>query len=337
MPEKAGEVFEAMKNPETYDVHPKKIDVIQTHISWVFLTGEFVYKVKKPVNFGFLDFSTLEKRKQFCFRELEINRMFSPEIYIDVLPINRFGGSLKMGGPGMAEDYAIKMRQLPQDRLMTLLLEKNLVTRRHMDELIQILERFYSKTKTFRDSGSPGDLDSVELNWKENFEQSEKYVGILLEKKEFDAIKRKISSFMKQNAALFHHRKKNGFVKWCHGDLHSGNIFVTDSIHIFDAIEFNDRFAISDIASDIAFMAMDLDFRGSKDLADYFVNRFIEKSGDMEIEKLLPFYMCYRAFVRGKVLGFRMDDSHVPAQEKEKAREAAKRYFEFAYQYSKEI
>ncbi len=331
------EVLGAMKKPDTYDEPVKRIDLIQTHISWVFLTGKYVYKVKKPVDFGFLDFSELRDRKKFCNREFEINRMFSPELYLGVLPVNRFNYKLKIGGPGDTVEYVIKMRQLPQDRLMNVLLEKGKIGKETMDEIIGILRKFYSRTKTFRDPGSPGGIETVSFNWKENFKQTSKFTGTLLEKREFEEIKSKVERFLKEKNGMIQERQRDGFVKWCHGDLHSGNIFVTDKVQIFDAIEFNERFAVSDIANDVAFLAMDLDFRGRKDLADHFVNGYIEKTGDMDINDLLGFYMCYRAYVRGKVLGFRLDDPGVPGEEKEKARDLAKRYFEYAYQYSKEF
>ncbi len=331
-------ILEAMKRPETYDVRVLKIDMIQTHISWVFLTGEYVYKVKKPVDFGFLDFSTPEKRKRFCEKELEINRMFSPEIYLGVLPVNRFNFDLKINGPGDPVDYVIKMKELPQDRLMDVLLERGMIDKEAMDKIIGILERFYSKTKTYPDPGSPGGIETVRFNWNENFRQTEKYRGLLLEDSEFREIERKVNKFMKEREELFRKRQREGKVKWCHGDLHSGNIFVINGkIFIFDAIEFNERFAVSDIANDVAFLAMDLDFKGRKELADHFVNMFIERTGDMELPDFLPFYMCYRAYVRGKVIGFRLDDPDVTPEEKEKAKALSKRYFEYAWQYSKEF
>ncbi len=331
------EVIEAMKKPDTYDEPVNHIDMIQTHISWVFLTGKYAYKIKKPVDFGFLDFSTLDKRKMFCNKELGINKLFSPDLYLGVLPVNRFNHDLKINGPGETVEVLIKMKQLPQDRLMDVLLERNEIGNEVIDQIIDILEKFYSKTTAFRDPWSQGGIDTVKFNWNENFKQTSKYIGILLERKEFNEIKSKVEMFMKGKKEMIQKRQRDGFVKWCHGDLHSGNIFVTDKVNIFDAIEFNERFAISDVANDIAFLAMDLDFRGKKNLADHFVNKYIEKSGDTDLTTLLGFYMCYRAYVRGKVTGFRLDDQNISNEEKEKARRIAKRYFEYAYQYSKEF
>lgn len=330
------EMLEALKKPEAYDSPVKEIRLIQTHISWVFLTGDFVYKIKKPVDFGFLDFTTLEKRLKFCKRELEINQMFSPEIYIDVLPVNKFDHMIKINGPGETIDYAIKMKQLPQENLMDRLLDKNLIETKTIDKIVDILMDFYSKTQTHSDPYSMGSIETVKFNWRENFKQVRPFLGKTIGQEAFEAIERKVSEFMEKNSELFGKRLREGKIKWCHGDLHSGNIFVVDDkIYIFDAIEFNERFACSDVVSDIAFLSMDLDFRHKKFLSDYFIKKYIEKSGDSEILKLLNFYKCYRAYVRGKVLGFRTDDPNIPDSEKKEAMDTAKIYFQLALEYAK--
>lgn len=329
-------MLEALKKPEAYDSPVKEIRLIQTHISWVFLTGDFVYKIKKPVDFGFLDFTMLEKRMKFCKRELEINRMFSPEIYIDVLPVNKFDHMIKINGPGETIDYAIKMKQLPQENLMDRLLDKNLIETKTIDKIVDILIDFYSKTQTHSDPYSMGSIETVKFNWRENFKQVRPFLGKTIGQEAFEAIERKVSEFMEKNSELFSKRLREGKIKWCHGDLHSGNIFVVDDkIYIFDAIEFNERFACSDVVSDIAFLSMDLDFRHKKFLSGYFIKKYIEKSGDSEILKLLNFYKCYRAYVRGKVLGFRIDDPNIPDSEKKEAMDTAKIYFQLALEYAK--
>lgn len=330
------EMLEALKKPEAYDSPVKEIRLIQTHISWVFLTGDFVYKIKKPVDFGFLDFTMLEKRLKFCKRELEINQMFSPEIYIDVLPVNKFDHMIKINGPGETIDYAIKMKQLPQENLMDRLLDKNLIETKTIDKIVDILIDFYSKTQTHSDPYSMGSIETVKFNWRENFKQVRPFLGKTIGQEAFETIERKVSEFMEKNSELFSKRLREGKIKWCHGDLHSGNIFVVDDkIYIFDAIEFNERFACSDVVSDIAFLSMDLDFRHKKFLSDYFIKKYIEKSGDSEILKLLNFYKCYRAYVRGKVLGFRIDDPNIPDSEKKEAMDTAKIYFQLVLEYAK--
>ncbi|MCK4531263.1 MAG: AAA family ATPase, partial [Candidatus Aenigmarchaeota archaeon] len=219
------EMLEALKKPEAYDSPVREIRLIQTHISWVFLTGDFVYKIKKPVDFGFLDFTMLEKRMKFCKRELEINRMFSPEIYIDVLPVNKFDHMIKINGPGETIDYAIKMKQLPQENLMDRLLDKNLIETKTIDKIVDILIDFYSKTQTHSDPYSMGSIETVKFNWRENFKQVRPFLGKTIGQEAFEAIERKVSEFMEKNSELFSKRLREGKIKWCHGDLHSGNIF----------------------------------------------------------------------------------------------------------------
>ncbi len=332
-------MLEALKRNEAYDEPVKEIKLIQTHISWVFLTGDFVYKIKKPVDFGFLDFTTLDKRKKFCKKEVDINKMFSPEIYLGFLPVNKFGDySIKINGPGEAIDYAIKMKQLPQELLMDKLLDKNQVETKDIERIVDILIKFYSKTQTFRDPHSIGSLETVKFNWNENFKQTKPFIGKTIDKEMFEKIKQRIENFMDKNKDLFEKRLKEGFVKWCHGDLHSGNIFIIDEkVYIFDAIEFNERFACSDVASDIAFLSMDLEFRKRKYLSEYLIRKYVEDTGDIDLEKLLDFYRCYRAYVRGKVIGFRIEDPNIPDFEKKEAGDQAKVYFQLAMGYAKNL
>jgi hypothetical protein len=332
------EMLEAMQNPRTYDEKVDAIRMLQTHISWIFLTGRFAYKVKKPVDFGFLDFTTLEKRKRLCGRELEINRKFSPEIYLSVLPLARYKDRLKIGAAGETVEYVIKMRQMPQERLMNKLLENNEIDTDSLAQIVDILIKFYARTDTYRLPNSVGSLATVKFNWQENFRQTEPFIGRTIDQKRFDGIKIKVSTFMEKNKELFDKRLREGRVKWCHGDLHSGNIFVVEGkVYIFDAIEFNERFACSDVASDIAFLSMDLDFQHKTFLSDFFVKTYIKKSGDEEILRILDFYKCYRAYVRGKVNSFRLNDPNLLDFEKDEAKNTARLYFQLATEYANKI
>lgn len=330
------EMLESLKRKEAYDEPVKEIRLIQTHISWVFLTGDYAYKIKKPVDFGFLDFTTLEKRKKFCKREVEINRMFSPEMYLGVVPVNKFGDhSIKINGPGETIDYAVKMKQLPQELLMNRLLDKNQVETKDIEKIVEILIDFYSKTQTFRDPHSIGSMETVRFNWNENFKQTRTFMGKTIQKKTYENIKNSVEKFMHEKKGLFEKRLREGFVKWCHGDLHSGNIFIVDQkVYIFDAIEFNERFAISDVASDIAFLSMDLEFRKRKYLSEYLIRKYVEDTGDIDMEKLLDFYRCYRAYVRGKVMSFQLNDPNLLDFEKKDAAGRAKIYFQLASEYA---
>jgi aminoglycoside phosphotransferase family enzyme len=330
------QVVDALLTPQAYPQNPGNISLIQTHISFVFLTEKYVYKVKKAVNFGFLDFSTLDLRRMFCQKELELNRRLCPEIYLEVVPITK-SDAVKIGGSGETVEYALKMLRLPQDRIMTVLLKENKVDRKTIDEIAAKVAQFHSKAATNPQINEFGSLKIVKTNWDENFSQTTKYTNQTLFLADFQFIQDKINSFMVQNSELFKERIADNRIRDCHGDLHSGNIFITDRICIFDAIEFNDRFRYSDVAADVAFLAMDLDYQKRTDLADYFIERYLAYSQDKTLPKMLPFYKCYRAYVRGKVISFRLDDPNINPQEKESATHEAQTYFKLAAEYAKNL
>jgi aminoglycoside phosphotransferase family enzyme len=328
------QVIEALMKPEAYDEDPGIIELVQTHISAVFLTKHFVYKVKKAVNFGFLDFTTLEKRRFFCEKELKLNRRLCGDMYLEVVPINK-ADIIKIKGEGETVEYAVKMKRLPQEKIMSKLLEENKVDDKLVDRIAKIIAEFHSKAETSNRISDFGSISTIETNCKENFEQTEEFVGKTISAAEFKLIRNKIEDFVKKNTALFKKRMSEKRIKDCHGDIHSGNIFITDRIYIFDAIEFNERFRYSDIAADVAFLAMDLDFKKRIDLSDTFVKRYVEYSGDQELTKLLPFYKCYRAYVRGKVTSFKLNDFNISAEDKTAATEEANAYFKLAATYTK--
>ncbi|HKM59673.1 MAG TPA: phosphotransferase [Candidatus Bathyarchaeia archaeon] len=330
------EIVDALMIPDAYPEGTGEIELIQTHISFVFLTEKFVYKVKKAVNFGFLDFSTLSKRKFFCEKELELNRRLCPEIYLKVVPINKSKG-ITIDGDGETVEYALKMKRLPQETIMTCLLSENKVNNKTIDELAKIIARFHQNAQCSEAIDEFGSFKIIKLNWDENFVQTKKYVDQTIPKEEYKFLENQVGGFMKTNNALFEGRIKNGKIRDCHGDLHSGNIFITDRICIFDAIEFNDRFRYSDVASDVAFLAMDLDFQQRRDLADYLIDRYVAYSKDTDLTKVLGFYKCYRAYVRGKVISFKLDDSSVSQKEKAEASKDSKAYFKLAAEYAKKL
>jgi len=249
------QVVDALMRPDAYDEETGQIEAIQTHISYVFLTRNFVYKVKKAVNLGFLDFTTLEKRRFYCEKELELNRRLCGDMYIEVVPINR-SNAIKIKGEGETVEYAVKMKRMPPEKMMNKLLEENKVDSTLIDKIAKVIADFHSKAETNSRISRFGSLATIETNWKENFEQTHEFVGKTISMNSFKLIHRKIDDFMKRNTCLFEKRVAEGRVRDCHGDIHSGNIFVTDRIYIFDAIEFNERFRYSDVASDVAFLAM---------------------------------------------------------------------------------
>ena len=330
------QVVAALLLPESYPQNTGEIELIQTHISFVFLTKDFVYKVKKAVNFGFLDFSTLEKRLAFCEKELQLNKRLCPEIYLEVVSINK-SDKIKIEGKGKTIEYALKMRRLPQEKIMTQLLKKGKVNETIVAEIAKVVAKFHSNAKTDPTINKFGSLEIIKTNWNENFTQTRKYIHQTISEEDFNFVQTRINNFMAEQVTLFENRVANKYIRDCHGDLHSGNIFVTAKICIFDAIEFNDRFRYSDVAADVAFLAMDLDFQQRKDLASHFIYKYLQYANDQTLTPLLPFYKCYRAYVRGKVISFRLDDAAITTQEKISATNDAQAYFNLAVEYAKSL
>jgi len=330
------DIVKALMNPEVYDEKVIKVKLIQTHISWIFLTGKYVYKIKKPVNFGFLDFTTLEKRKFFCDRELELNKRLCGDMYVEVVPITESNGKIRMKGKGKVIEYAVKMRELPQDAMMSRLLKRN-INKKIIERIARIVANFHENAETNEKINCYGSLNTIKKNWKENFDQTKGFIRRTITKKQFDYIQKKINAFIEKNEKLFNTRVKKGKIRDCHGDLHSENIFITDGIYIFDCIEFNERFRYSDTTADVAFLAMDLDFHGRTDLSNYFIEKYVEYSNDRNMLKLMMFYKCYRAYVKGKVMSFRLDDPNIQKKEKNHSKQDAKKYFDLAYKYAERI
>jgi len=323
--------------PQSYPEDPGRIEIVQTHISFVFLTKSFAYKVKKAVNLGFLDFTTLEKRLFFCQEELRLNRRLCDDMYLEVATINKSNDVIKIKGKGETIEYAVKMKRMPEEKIMTKLLDENKVDSELIDKIAKIIVEFHAKAETNNHIGEFGAFTTIKTNWDENFEQTQRYIEKTIEETDFILIKERINNFMNKNKLLFQSRITEGRVRDCHGDIHSGNIFVTDKIYIFDAVEVNERFRYSDVAADMAFLAMDLDFKGKVPLSEFFVRKYIEYSGDQGTAKLLQFYKCYRAYVRGKVIGFKLADPNIGNKEKKVATIEAKLYFKLAANYAKNL
>ena len=327
-------LFESMKNPSFFGSDVTSVTILQTHISFVALTGKYAYKVKKPVNFGFLDFSTLEKRKYFCDEELRLNRRLCPDIYLDVLPITQENNKISLNGKGTIVEYVLKMKQFPQENILTNLLKQNKINESVIEQICSILVDFYNSEPTSKDVDSYGKIKSVKQNIDENFEQTKPMVDVTIAKETFERIKNMSSLFFIKKKKIFDMRIKDGCIHDCHGDLHSGNIVVSDKIYIFDCIEFNKRFRFCDSASDIAFFAMDLDYLNHPYLSSFLIKTYVEKSKDAGIYDVLNFYKSYRAYVRGKVNGFMLNDPHIDQKNRNKIIETSKKYFDLSEYYA---
>ena len=327
------EMVQALLDPKAYPDATSGVTLLQTQMSLVFLTGDFVYKVKKSVDLGYLDYTTLEKRRFFCQREVELNRRLCPDVYLGVFPITYDRGRIRIGGTGETIEYAVKMRYLPQGKMLNVLLAENKVSAEMITGVAKKMADFHQKAETNDSISSYGSLDIIIANNEENFSQTTKNIGRTISHERYRRIKAYTRTFIESKADLFRKRVADGRIRDCHGDLHAAHICFTDGICIYDCIEFNDRFRYCDVASEIAFLAMDLDYYGRADLSQSFINDYVSFSGDKELVKLLDFYKCYRAYVRGKVEGFKLDAPLIPDEEKAKILVVVEKYFELAEGY----
>ncbi len=328
------ELVQALLDPRAYPEKPGKIELIQTQISYVFVAGDHVYKVKKPVDFGFLDYSTLDKRRALCEKEVQLNQRLCADAYLGVVPVTKNAGSYVVGGAGDVQEYAVRMRVLPRDAMMDVLLPQGKVTEDMIRRVAARLADFHAHAATGGAVDEIGGIDSVIKNVEENFTQTEKHIGDLVSVETFDRITSFARNFYTNRANLFHERVAEHHVRDCHGDLHAAHVCFCDTICIYDCIEFSDRLRFIDVAADIAFLAMDLDRYGRRDLSNLFIDAYIARSGDKGLLELLNFYKAYRACVRFKVNCFQYDDEFIPAAEKERIAQTARGYAELAASYT---
>lgn len=311
----------------------KKFTIVETHISWIVI-GKEAYKIKKPVSFSFLDFSTVEKRKFFCEEEVRLNRRLSPDIYLGVVTLTEEDGRIEIDGRGKIVEYAVKMKALDQEIRMDRMIEKSKIGESDVRRIADILSEFHAKCETvYEHYGSP-ELMISQIADLSNFKDGIQEACGLGDKVEF--ILFKSIKFVENNKKMFEERKQAGKIRDCHGDIHSGNVFFCgdgrdDGIRIIDCIEFNKEFRCIDIASDIAFMAMDLDALGKPDLSNIFVKEYIEKTGDNE-PKILKLYKCYRANVRAKIAAIEwLQHKNKPSEER------IRKYINLAEEYAREL
>ena len=317
-----------LQSPSSYPHRPTAVQLIETHISWVFMASPFVFKVKKPVALGFLDFSTLERRHYFCRRELELNQRLCAQVYLAVLPIYQTdaGFSFENTGGKIAE-YAVKMRELPHGWFLSELLAQGAVGETELKRVISRLREFYDSQNPTPEIEEWGRPERLKISTDENFAQMEALVGETISSPAFEAIRHFTNNYYVVNRQLFEQRIESHRILDCHGDLHLDHIHLTpEAVCIFDCIEFNDRFRFIDVASDIAFLAMDFDFEKQCKLSGLLLRIAASEFRDSGILELAGFYKCYRAFVRGKVESVqRKSEQHALR---------ARRYFRLALRYA---
>jgi aminoglycoside phosphotransferase family enzyme/predicted kinase len=333
----ANALVEALLQPAAYPERPTRVELRQTHISWVFLTDRFVYKVKKPVAFGFLDFTTLAARRFFCHEEVRLNRRLAPQVYLGVVEVKAEDGRIHIGGEGDIVDYAVHMRRLPEARMLPAMLAAGRVTPAMLQCLARLVAGFHAHAEAGPEVDQGGRLATVLANWQETFAQTRPYLDVPLPRELYERIRARVLAFCRTRASLFERRVAQGRIRDGHGDLRAEHICFTEPIAIFDGVEFNRRFRHSDVAADVAFLAMDLDALGFPELSQAFVQAYMASAGDPELAEVLDFYKCYRAFVRAKVECFRADDPNLSAAEQRAALVAARRYCQLAGRYAEAL
>ncbi|MDR0277416.1 MAG: AAA family ATPase [Paucimonas sp.] len=297
----------ALQNPALYPHPVKDFRVIETHISWVVLTGDYAYKIKKPMNFGFLDFTELSSREHFCNEELRLNKRLTEGLYLDVLPITGSAEAPQLGGEGAPIEFALKMRQFPQEQMLSTLQANGELTAAHIDQMAQQIAEFHLQAPKVAVEHPLGTPESVMAPVEQNFEQIRPFLSDKADLQQLEALQAWARSSFDRLHSLLAARKAQGFIRECHGDIHLGNATLIDGkVVIFDCIEFNEPFRLTDVYADTAFLAMDLEDRGLKSLSRRFVSQYLELTGDYEGLELLNFYKAYRALVRAKVALFSM-------------------------------
>jgi aminoglycoside phosphotransferase family enzyme/predicted kinase len=322
-----------LRSPQSYPQKPTKVRAVETHISWVFVAPPFVFKVKKPINLGFADFSSLEKRRYFCRRELELNRRLCPDVYLGVVPIFNNSGVYSFDRQGEIADYALKMRELPDGFFLDQLLVRHAIGEPEINRIVARLHEFYAAENPTPEIKAWGRPENLKLSTDENFSQIEPFIGRTISPAAFEAIRDYTDSFYAAHEPLFHERVAQRRILDCHGDLRLEHIHITpDAVTIFDCIEFNDRFRFIDIANDLAFLAMDFDFAERHDLSRCFLQNAARVFNDAAMLGLTNFYKCYRAVVRGKVESIAAFAEKI-ANSGDHARRA-QRYFRLALRYA---
>jgi aminoglycoside phosphotransferase family enzyme/predicted kinase len=329
---------EALADPGLYPHRPDRVDVRQTHISWVFLAGDLVYKLKKSLRFGFLDYSTPELRLECCRAEVRLNRRLAPSVYLGVLPIVRCGKGFALGSsdPAAARDvvdYVVVMRRLPEGLMLDRCLMRGEAGRAALERLAAKLVAFHAAcADRGARYGSPAAVADLVL---ENFAECARAVAASFGEQCAEGIKSFIHRFVAEHTQVLGDRAIRGRVREGHGDLRAEHVCLTPDIDVFDCVEFSERIRSCDVASEIAFLAMDLDFLGEPALGDFFAASYARIAADPTLAVVLPFYRCYRALVRGKVEYLRSREAEVGEADRESARQASRRYFRLAARYTR--
>ncbi len=328
------DLIESLRNPEVWPHPADRVEVVETHISYVLLAGDFAYKIKKPVDLGFLNFSSLEQRQYYCEKELSLNRRLAPDLYLDVDAITGDSKHPEIGGNGPILEYAVRMRRFPANGLLSQQVEN--LTPDLIDRLASRVAAFHStidRTSATDPAGSP---EQVYHPMQENFDMIRLLEHEPVVSAQLDGLERWAQQAHADLTGTMAVRKAEGFIRECHGDMHLGNItLIDDEAVIFDGIEFSHELRWIDVMSEISFLAMDLEKRGRPELAQRFLNSYLELTGDYAGLELLLFYKTYRALVRAKVAAIRLSQDDVTGEERPELERELHEYIDLADGYTK--
>jgi aminoglycoside phosphotransferase family enzyme/predicted kinase len=326
-----------MLHPDVFDHPIDHIELIETHISWVILTGEFAYKIKKPVDFGFLDFSTLKKRHDFCQQELRLNRRLAAGIYLDIVTITGTADELHISGSGEVLEYAVKMAQFPQSAQLDNMLTAGELKTEHMDAFARMTADFHQAIDVAGEAVDYGDNHRVYQPVEENFIQIGEHIDTTPYSSTLQNLRQWSQDEFTRLGNDFKQRKHDGFIRECHGDMHLRNmVWLDEKPMAFDCIEFNATLRWIDVISEISFLVMDLQDRQLHQLANRFLNSYLEITGDYTGLAILPFYLVYRAMVRAKVNALRLEQESISAEERDQAESAFRSYLQLASNYTQQ-
>jgi uncharacterized protein len=282
-------ILQSLLAPSAYPEPATSVHLVQTHVSFIFITDNFVYKIKKPVDFGFLNFTTLDRRRFYCTEEVRLNRRLNPDMYLGVVEVRETPDGARFDGEGKVIDYAVKMKRLPEERMLDRLLREGTITDDDIRRIARTIGEFHLKAEQGEEINNYGGTAAIRHNWEENFQQIAEFVPPVISKRDLRIIMDWAETFLAEHEGLFAERVSQGFIRDCDGDIHMENICLTDRIWIFDCIEFNNRFRYSDTAADIAFLLMDFDFNERRDFSAVFLSEYREVTGDHNLVRVLDF------------------------------------------------
>ena len=325
-------MIDALRDPKRYPHPVERVEVLETHISWVLLAGDYAYKLKKPVNLGFLDFSSLEARRFYCEEELRLNRRTAPQLYLEMVPVTGSEADPRIGGDGEPIEYAVKMRRFAQDALLSRMAQAGTLGAAEIDALAHGIAAFHARIARVDPARPFGSAAEVLAPAAQNFDQIEALIGADADVPELERLRGWTRDEHARLQTTFEARKAAGFVRECHGDLHLGNVALIDGAPTpFDGIEFNEAFRWIDVMNEVAFLVMDLLDRKLPRLAYRFLSAYLQDTGDYDGLAVLRFYLVYRALVRAKVACIRAHQQHLSATDSEQARREYVEYLRLAH------